>query len=218
VAEGQYWRLITCTFLHGGLIHILFNTVMFVRFSAVVDNWLGPWVAMGMYALIALSSSAAELLVGGGPFLVGASGVVYGLFGFLWVLARRRDDAADAANRHIVETMISWLFICAVVNYFGGAIANTAHVYGLLLGWMLGRAFVARRKLRLPWALGTLAAWALPLVLLQPAVWNVTLGRLPLFNQWYPYSVPAEVRQWVEDPENAPDITLFPRKRSLSRD
>lgn len=218
IAEGQYWRLITCTFLHGGLIHIIFNTSLFVRFSSVIDNWMGPWVAMLMYAFIAPSSSAAQLLVGGGPFLMGASGVVYGLFGFLWVMGRRRDDAAEAANRHIIETMVAWLFICAVINYFGGSIGNTAHGYGLLLGWMLGQTFVARRALRVPWALGTLVVWALPLVFLQPPVWNVTLGRVPPFSRWYPYEVPAEVRQAVEDPENAPDITLFPRRRGVERD
>src|SRR5215216_2568088 len=63
VAEGQYWRLITCTFLHGGLMHIAFNLSLFVRFSAVIDNWLGPWVALALYVFVALSSSAAQLLV-----------------------------------------------------------------------------------------------------------------------------------------------------------
>src|SRR2546423_631342 len=160
IADGELWRLITCTFLHGSIIHIAFNAVLFLRFSTVIDNWLGPWFALFFYVFLALSASAAELLVSPFVILVGASGVVYGLFGFLWVLSRRRDDAAEAANKHIAETLFGWLIICAVINFFDGNIGNTAHVMGLLLGWLVGQIFVARKKWRIPLTLATILVWA----------------------------------------------------------
>jgi membrane associated rhomboid family serine protease len=212
VADGQWWRLITSTFLHGGFMHIAFNVLLFLRFSTVIDNWLGPWFAMIFYAFLAASTSAAELLVSpiGG---IGASGVVYGLFGFLWVMSRRRDDAAEAANVQIIQTMLGWLAVCAVINYFGGNIGNTAHGMGLLLGWLVGQTFVARRKWRIPMALATLVVWAIPLVFIQRPVWDRTLAHVAPFNQWYPHHLSDERRQIYEDPENAPDVGLFSNRR-----
>src|SRR5688572_13605879 len=121
VADGELWRLITCTFLHGSILHFLFNLALFFRFADVIDNWLGPWGALGLYALYGSSASAAQILMGAGPWgLVGASGVVYGLFGFLWVMSRRRDDAFRAAGGQIAQFLLGWLAICAVINFFGG--------------------------------------------------------------------------------------------------
>jgi membrane associated rhomboid family serine protease len=212
VADGQYWRLITCTFLHGSFFHILFNVVLFLRFSIVIDNWLGPWTALFLYAFVALSSTAAELLVS--PIgMIGASGVVYGLFGFLWVMSRRSDAAAAAANQQIVQTMLAWLGICAVINYFGGNIGTTAHVWGLLLGWLVGQTIVARKHLRIPMALATLIVWAIPLIFIQRPVWNRTLAHIAPFNHGYPHHISTDQREAYEDPENAPDVSLFPRHR-----
>ena len=136
LGQGQAWRLITSTMLHGSVIHLAFNAVWFFRFSRVIENWLGPWVMLVMYALFAVGSMGFEAVIlqwtPAPP--VGASGVVYGLFGFLWVLRRRRDDAAEAVPVSVSQTMLAWLLICVVVNYFGGHIANAAHIVGLLLG------------------------------------------------------------------------------------
>jgi membrane associated rhomboid family serine protease len=199
VAHGELWRLLTCTFLHGSVMHVLFNVALFLRFAPVVDNWLGPWGALALYLVAGSSASAAQILVGAGPLgLVGASGVVYGFFGFLWVMSRRRDDAALAANPHIVQTMFGWLVICAVVNFFGGYIANTAHVWGLLIGWLIGQTFVARKKWRWPLVAATVAAWVLPIVLCQHAVWSRTFGRIERLQRvsWIGYP-----REYWEHPE-----------------
>ena len=212
VADGEYWRLVTCTFLHGSIFHILFNVVLFLRFSIVIDNWLGPWTALFLYVFIALSSTAAELLVS--PIgMIGASGVVYGLFGFLWVMSRRSDAAAAAANQQIVQTMLAWLGICFLLNYFGANIGNTAHLWGLLIGWLVGQTIVARKHLRIPMALATLLVWAIPLIFIQRPVWNRTLAHIPPFNNWYPHYISSEMREVYEDPDNAPDVSLFPRRR-----
>jgi membrane associated rhomboid family serine protease len=208
VADGELWRLITCTFLHGSLMHIAFNLVLFLRFSTVIDNWLGPWAALFLYALLALSSNAAQLLTSPAG-VIGASGVVYGLFGFLWVMSRRRDDAADAANLQVVQTMIAWLAICAVINFFGGAIGNTAHVWGLLVGWLIGQTFVARKRWRIPLVLASVVVWALPLIFIQRPVWDHTLAHVPPFNRWYFNRISPHLRDVFEDPENAPDVGLI---------
>lgn len=211
IAEGEVWRLVTCTFMHAGIIHILFNTVLFVRFSTVIDNWMGPWVAMAMYAAIAVSSSAAQLLVERQIIsLVGASGVVYGLFGFLWVMSRRRDDAADAANLYIRQTLLAWLVICAVINLFGGRIANTAHVWGLLLGWMTGQCFITRRNRR-PWMIvATTLLCLLPVALTQKPVWDRTLAHVPFVRTFYPHEVSPQLREVFERPPEPGRMRILP--------
>jgi len=208
IADGEVWRLITCTFLHASVIHIAFNAAMFFRFSRVVDDWLGPWGAMALYAFFAVGSSAAQLLVSKGG-MVGASGVVYGLFGFLWVMSRRRDDAALAADPAVVQTMLGWLLVCFVVNQLGGNIGNTAHAVGLALGWLTGQTVVARKTWRVPLALATLAACALPIVFCQRAVWEKTLAHVPPFNRYYWLDLPDEYRIRAEHPDEPQVPGLF---------
>jgi membrane associated rhomboid family serine protease len=209
VADGELWRLITSTLLHGSILHIAFNASLFYRFSTVIDNWLGPWGALGLYVFFALGSSAAQILVSPGIGSIGASGVVYGLFGFLWVMSRRRDDAAEAANAHTVQTMLGWLVVCFVINLLGAPIANTAHLAGLGLGWLTGQTVVARRSWRIPMAIATVAACALPIVLTQRAVWERTLAYVPFLNhhEWHDY--PPDVLRQVEDPAHARVPGLF---------
>jgi membrane associated rhomboid family serine protease len=212
VADGEFWRLITCTFLHGGLMHIAFNLAFFVRLAPVIDNWLGPWFALGFYAFVAVSSSAAQLLVSESG-MVGASGVVYGLFGFLWVMSRRRDDAAEVAGPHVAQTMFGWLGVCFVLNLFGGNIGNTAHLWGLLLGWLVGQCFVSRRRRRGLMIAATVLAWALPIPFTYRPVWERTLAHVPVLRHYYPNEVPEPARQLYEDPDSQPEVGIIPARR-----
>ncbi len=209
VADGQMWRLITCTFLHGSVIHILFNASMFFRFSPVIDHWLGPWGALLVYVLAASSSNAMQLLVSNGSEVIGASGVVYGMFGFLWVMARRRDDAAGAANKYMVETMLAWLGVCAVLNMFGGNIGNAAHIWGLVVGWLLGQCFVARKKWRLALIAAFVVAWALPIALTYRPIWERTMAHLPTLGRRYESAVPPIFRPYLEKPDRQRKPNLF---------
>jgi GlpG protein len=197
LGKGELWRLITATALHGGVLHLAFNAYLFVRFSSVVENWLGPWISVLLYALWASAAMAAQLLWNPAP-PIGASGVVYAYFGFLWVMRRRRDDAALAANSYLIETLLAWLGICAVINFFGGNIANTAHVWGLAAGWLTGQCFVARRRWRAALIAGTLLACVVPVALLYGPVWNVTLRHVPRLSQYNPQPWPDAVRLQFE--------------------
>jgi hypothetical protein len=124
-------------------------------------------------------------------------------------MSRRRDDAADAANLQVVQTMLAWIPICAVLNYFGNTFGNTAHVWGLLVGWLIGQMFVARKRWRIPLALATVVVWALPLIFIQRPVWDRTLAHVPPFNRWYFNRISPHLRDVFEDPEKAPDVGLI---------
>ena len=214
LAEGHTWRLVTSSMMHGSVIHIAFNAIWFFRFSRVIENWLGPWVALLMYAFFSAGSMAVQVLITS-PFqlpAIGASGAVYGLFGFLWVLRRRRDDAAEAVPVSTSQTMLAWLVICAGVNHFGGHIANAAHVAGLAMGWGLGHAVIASKQRKpLIWVGVLVGGLMLPALTFGP-VWSATLGQMPWFRkQFNPSYVAPFVREMWEHPPPDWEKALRPR-------
>jgi len=85
-----------------------------------------------------------------------------------------------------------------VLNAFGGHIANTAHVWGLLLGWLTGQVFVARKNLRIPLIAATIIAWVLPIALIQRPVWERTLGHVPRLNRDTWLNPPQDYRDHFE--------------------
>jgi membrane associated rhomboid family serine protease len=192
----ESWRLVTSTVLHGSILHVVFNTIWFLRFNQAIERWLGPWMAVALYAVFAVGSGAPQAVFaggGGGLGAIGASGVVYGLFGFLWVCRRRYDIAAEAVPPQVVQIMLGWIVVCAVVNFFGGNIGNTAHIFGLLFGWLLGQIVVARHHIRPRLIAGTAALWLLLLSLTWLPVWQRTLKHIPVIRSQY---------SMVEDPRD----------------
>src|SRR5690606_15962661 len=66
------------------------------------------------------------------PFFLGMSGVVFGLFGFVWMRSRFVPRSQFLMPRDLVVWMLGWLVICT--TGFVGPIANVAHGVGLLVG------------------------------------------------------------------------------------
>jgi GlpG protein len=184
LGHGETWRLLTGTALHGGLLHFGFNIMWFFRFSQAIERWLGPWAALGMYVFFAAGAGAPQAVFSEG-FAIGASGVVYGLFGFLWVCRRRYDIAAEIITPPVVQTMIGWLIICAVINRFGGNIANIAHLFGLVFGCLLGLIVVATRRTRWPLIAATALLWAQLVSLTLKPVWEQVIRPVPVINSAY---------------------------------
>ncbi|MFI5380817.1 MAG: rhomboid family intramembrane serine protease [Tepidisphaerales bacterium] len=200
LGHGEAWRLLTSTLLHGSILHFLFNMLWFYRLSRAVERWLGPWISLGFYAFLAVGAGAPQAVFSGGT-AIGASGVVYGLFGFLWVCRRRYDIAAETVTPPVVQTMLAWLAICFVLNVFGGNIANVAHIFGLLFGWLVGQIVVATRRTRWPLIAGTALLWCLLLSLTYLPVWEKVIHPLPWLGGQYRW-VKTPQADWPEIEEN----------------
>lgn len=139
--QGQYWRLLTPAFLHFGWLHIVFNGLWLWELGHRVELALGPRVVLGLFLLVAVLSNGAQYLFGGPAIFGGMSGVVYGLLGFSWVAGRMRPAWGFEPPRPIMLLMVGWLVVCllGIVEVLGfGAIANAAHVGGLVAGAALG--------------------------------------------------------------------------------
>ncbi len=137
VAQGQVWRLVTPIFLHFGILHIVFNMMCLNDLGRQIEARRGS-LRFGLLVLAAaVLSNLAQFLVSG-PGFGGMSGVVYGLFGYLWMKTRYEPESGLFIHPQTVTLMLVWFVVCLVGIVPG--IANTAHGVGLAVGVAVGLA------------------------------------------------------------------------------
>ncbi|MDA0713199.1 MAG: rhomboid family intramembrane serine protease, partial [bacterium] len=81
VHQGEYWRLLTSVFLHGGYLHVFFNGYALVVLGMFVNRIFGNWQFLNLFILSGLIGSVVSLGIGQATLSVGASGALWGLFG-----------------------------------------------------------------------------------------------------------------------------------------
>lgn len=145
VRSGEAWRLVTPIFLHFGLLHILFNMLMLFQLGLAVELRRGSWRYLLMVLAIAIPSNLGQYLVSG-PAFGGMSGVVYGLFGYIWMKSRSDPGSGFHMPSNTVVWLMAWFFMG--VFQLIPHIANMAHGAGLVVGMILGYAPALLRKLR----------------------------------------------------------------------
>ena len=148
--DGQYWRLITPAFLHFGWLHIVFNCLWLWDLGRRVEQVMGHLNMFMLFLVIALVSNASQFEFGGGGLFGGMSGVVYGLLGFSWIAPQLQPAWPIQPPKAIMIFMVGWLVVCmsGMVEVLGfGAIANAAHLGGLLCGAVVGVVFAGLSRL-----------------------------------------------------------------------
>ena len=144
IRAGQVWRLITPVFLHGGLMHLFFNGLWLYQFGRAIEGAEGSPYMAAVVAVFSIVVNTAQYLVLGSPLFLGMSGVVYGLFGYIWMMARYDSHRRYDIPRETVIVMLVWLGIC--LSGLIPGVANTEHVSGLVIGvcWGMARANLSR--------------------------------------------------------------------------
>lgn len=140
--RGELWRVITPAFLHFGLMHIVFNALWLWELGGMIERRQGAVRILGLVLLIAAGSNIAQAMTGVSLF-GGMSGVIYGLLGYIVVWNRLRPATPFPLVRGVAVVMVVWLLVCMAgfTELLGlGAVANTAHLSGLVLGLILGLA------------------------------------------------------------------------------
>lgn len=145
IFAGEIWRLFTPIFLHFGPLHLLFNMLWLKDLGTAIERRHNSLVLAMLIMAIASASNLAQYLVRG-PTFGGMSGVVYGLFGYIWMQSRYNPSSGFHLDKQIVTMMIAWFFLC--LSGLAGPIANTAHGVGLLSGMGIGyiTAFMSTRQ------------------------------------------------------------------------
>ena len=135
IQQGQVWRLITPIFLHGSLLHLLFNMWWMYDLGTLVETQLRTLRYVALLLVIALVSNVSQYVVSG-PYFLGMSGVVYGLFGYAWVRGRLDPTCGLYLRPDIAIWMMGWFVLCLISPRMN--VANTAHGAGLVAGAVLG--------------------------------------------------------------------------------
>jgi membrane associated rhomboid family serine protease len=127
VAEGQWYRLFSSMFLHFGVPHIALNMLALYVIGTQVEAMLGRWRFLALYFLAGLGGSVFSFIAGPPTEVAaGASGAVFGLFGALYFLVRKRG----------LETggIVGIIAINLVFSFTFSNIDWRGHVGGLVAG------------------------------------------------------------------------------------
>jgi GlpG protein len=149
--SGQWWRLLTPMLIHFGILHLAMNTLWYWELGRRIEARQGAVMLLGLSLLFSLAANFAQYLHAGPSLFGGLSGVLYGLLGHCWIFQRLAPTSAYRLPPGVLVMMLAWLLIC-MTGIFEllqfGAIANAAHVGGLLAGCLTGLVggVLARRR------------------------------------------------------------------------
>jgi membrane associated rhomboid family serine protease/Flp pilus assembly protein TadD len=137
--DHQWWRLLTCMFLHIGIVHLLLNMWALLNVGPLAEAVYGRLNFLLMYFICGLSGSLASLLWNPAVTSAGASGAIFGIIGAL--IATLYFDKVRIP-RHISRPILTSLVASAIsvlaYGYFKTGIDNGAHIGGLVSGLILG--------------------------------------------------------------------------------
>ena len=143
VANGEWWRLITAGFLHGSIIHLLFNAYILWILGSQLENIAGSFRFSVIYFFSLIGGSFASYLFSPfGTYSVGASGAVFGLMGAMLIVGKKHN--LD------ISQITTLLVINVVIGFVVSGIDWRAHLGGLATGafitWILFNATWLREK------------------------------------------------------------------------
>ena len=138
VLAGQWWRLVSAVFLHGGFEHLVGNVVALFVLGMVCEHAFGRVQFVWLFVMSGVAGSVVSMLTSEGPS-VGASGAIFGLQGAAMVLFRRYRDRLLVRDRRIGLVLLVWALFNIVQGVLSPFIDNGAHIGGLVAGILLAR-------------------------------------------------------------------------------
>lgn len=132
ISMGDYWRFITPIFIHGGLMHMLFNSFSLILFGPALELMLGRTRFIAAYLTTGILANIAYYFLGD-DFVshLGASGAIFGLFGIYVYMVLFRKNLIDRANSQLIKTII---ILGVVMTFINPGINVLAHIFGLISG------------------------------------------------------------------------------------
>jgi membrane associated rhomboid family serine protease len=141
--DGEWWRLLSCTFLHGDVFHIAMNMWALRVLGETTERLFGRRAFAVVYFVSAIGGSLASLAftLSANPDLpsVGASGAIFGLMGALLGYAlSRRGSVPPELYRQLTRSAIFFILINGAIGFSVEFIDNGAHMGGLAFGTLAG--------------------------------------------------------------------------------
>lgn len=144
IKNGEMWRLLTCAFLHVGLIHLVVNMYSLRVIGPSVEGLIGKGKFVFIYLISAISASLMSLVfVDSNIVSVGASGAIFGLMGALLYFGYHyRLYLNDAIKTQIIPVILFNL----IIGFMMPGIDNGAHIGGLIGGYLATMAIGIKNK------------------------------------------------------------------------
>ena len=139
--NNEWWRLITPTFLHFSITHLAFNSLWIYILGSKIERMDGRALFVMVFFLTSVISNAGQLLWSQQYMFGGLSGAVYGLLGYCFILELDKKRSRYNLPEALYLFMFIWLLVgfTGILNIFGfGNIANTAHLVGMIAGFIIG--------------------------------------------------------------------------------
>ena len=136
-AQGRWWTLLTAIYLHGSLLHILFNMLWVRQLAPAVAEVFGR---ARLVAVFSASGAAGFVLsnLAGVPFTIGASGSIFGLLGAMVYYGRSRGGAFGVA---VFRQYGQWAIVIFVLGFIMAGVNNFAHAGGFIGGYLTAALF-----------------------------------------------------------------------------
>ena len=135
--DGQWWRLLTCMFIHVGILHLLVNMYALASLGSTLEPLLGKWKFLMVYALTGIFASLTTTAFNPYVTSAGASGAIFGIIGIYTAIL-----LTPLIDKEIRFTLLKNVFILLAINIAFGlsnsSIDNSAHMGGLISGIVLG--------------------------------------------------------------------------------
>ena len=139
IGFGRWWTLVTAAWLHGGVLHILFNVLWIRQLGPEIANLYGPGRMIIIYTLSSITGFALSTFMylspisipffGGANLTVGASAPIFGMLGALVYYGRR------TGSSHVGQAGLQYALIMGVMGFVIPGIDNTAHLGGFVGGY-----------------------------------------------------------------------------------
>jgi rhomboid protease GluP len=135
IAAGEWWRLITAVFLHGGITHIIFNMFSLFVFAPELEKMVGRGKFLLIYFAAGIGGNILTFVLQDSFYAsLGASGAIFGVFGaYLGLVAHTRNRIPQ-----LKQVILPIVIVSIVMTFLSSNINITAHLGGMAIGFILG--------------------------------------------------------------------------------
>jgi len=141
ISVVQFFKMWSPIFLHGGLVHLAFNMMWLWELGSRIEKVQSSLVMALTIVVLGLISNTIQFLYGGGNNFGGMSGVVYGLFAYIWMWQLFDPRKRLGLPASLIVFMLLSLVIMTALGL--SMIANAAHLGGFLSGIVFGAVTAA---------------------------------------------------------------------------
>src|SRR4051794_206353 len=139
ISRGEWWRVLTSTFVHLGFTHVLFNMAVLAQIGPFMERILGSVAFLIVYLASGVAGALCSLAWNPYLFSAGASGAIFGLYGALiGFLVLRRDSVPTTELLNLLKGAVVFLIYNSVFGILHAGTDIAAHAGGFLGGLVCG--------------------------------------------------------------------------------